>query len=65
MAFFFRIVEFEDGSWSCRQGRRELARFGDLDAAIETGRDIACEHAPSEVFVHDLNGRVQSIATFE
>ena len=36
-----------------------------LENAIEYTKVIAGEHGPSEVFVHRLDGHVQSIATFD
>jgi len=65
MAQFFRIVEQEDGVWLYRRGRADLKRFWQLDDAIEHATDIACEHPPSEVLVHHLDGRVQIVATFD
>jgi hypothetical protein len=63
--YFFRIVEQEDGSWSCRRGREDLDRHPELDDAIEHTTAIAREIPPSEVFVHRLDGQVQSIATID
>jgi hypothetical protein len=65
VAYFFRIVEQEDGSWTCRRGRVDLDRFEQLDDAIEHTTSIASEYAPAEVFVHHFDGRVQAIATFD
>jgi Uncharacterized protein conserved in bacteria (DUF2188) len=65
VAYFFRIVEREDGSWSCRRGRADLDRFAQLDEAIEHTTSIASAYAPAEVFVHHCDGRVQNIATFD
>jgi len=64
VAYLFRIFEQEDGSWSCRRGRDDLDRFGDLGDALTHTVDIASEDAPSEVFVHLVDGRVQPFATF-
>jgi Uncharacterized protein conserved in bacteria (DUF2188) len=63
--YFFRVVEQEDGSWSCRRGRDEFGWFDLLDDAIEHTTAIASEHPPSAVFVHHLDGRVQNIASLE
>ena len=65
MAYFFRVVGQDDGSWSCRRGRDDFDWFGQLDEAIEHTTRIASENPPSEVFVHHLDGRVESIATFD
>jgi Uncharacterized protein conserved in bacteria (DUF2188) len=63
--FFFRVVEQDDGSWSCRRGREDFDFRAQLDDAVERTTDVASEHPPSEVFVHRLDGQVQSIATFD
>jgi hypothetical protein len=60
--FFFRVVEQEDGSWSCRRGRDDFDSRAELDDAIEHTFGLASEHPPSEVFVHHLDGQVQSVA---
>jgi hypothetical protein len=65
VAYFFRVVEQDDGWWSCRRGREDFDCFDQLEDAVEHTADFAREQAPSEVFVHHLDGRVQSIATFE
>jgi hypothetical protein len=63
--FFFHVVEQEDHSWSCNRGREHFGAHAQLENAIEYTKVIAGEHAPSEVFVHRLDGQVQSIATFD
>jgi hypothetical protein len=63
--YFFHVVEQENGSWSCRRGREDFDFHAQLDDAIEHTIGIAGEHALSQVFVHHLDGRVQSIATLD
>jgi Uncharacterized protein conserved in bacteria (DUF2188) len=63
--YFFRVVEQEDGSWLCRRGREEFDLHARLDDAIEHTTGLASEDAPSQVFVHRLDGRVQTIATID
>ena len=63
--YFFRVIEHEDGSWSCRRGREDFDFHAELDDAIEHTTGIASEHPPSQVFVHHLDGRVQTIATLD
>jgi hypothetical protein len=63
--FFFRVVEQEDGSWSCCRGREHFDAHAQLDDAAEHTISIASVHSPSEVFVHHLDGRVRSIASLE
>jgi hypothetical protein len=62
---FFHVVEQEDGSWSCNRGREHFGAHAQLENAIEYTKVIAGEHGPSEVFVHRLDGQVQSVATFD
>jgi Uncharacterized protein conserved in bacteria (DUF2188) len=62
---FFHVVEQEDGSWSCNRGREHLGAHAQLDDAIDHTIVIARKYEPSEVFVHRLDGQVQSIATFD
>ena len=63
--FFFHVIEQEDGSWSCSRGREVFDFHAQLDDAIEHTTGIANEHPPSEVFVHRLDGQVQSIAALD
>jgi hypothetical protein len=65
VAKFFRVVEQEDGSWLCRHGREVFDFHAQLDDAVEHTTGIAGEDRPSKVFVHRLDGQVQSIATFD
>jgi hypothetical protein len=65
VAKFFRVVEQEDGSWLCRHGREEFDFHAQLDDAVEHTTDIASEDTPSQVFVHRLDGRVQTVATLD
>jgi hypothetical protein len=58
----YRVVEQEDGSWSCRQGRDELDCHAQLDDAIEHTTGIARANLPSQVFVHHRDGRMSAIA---
>jgi hypothetical protein len=62
--YFFHVVEQVDGSWSCNRGREHFGAHAQLDDAVEHTKVIAGEHRPSEVFVHRLDGQVQSIAHF-
>jgi hypothetical protein len=63
--FFFRVVEKEDGSWLCRRGREEFDVHAQLDDAIEHTTGLAREDPPSQVFVHRLDGQVETIATLD
>jgi hypothetical protein len=63
--YFFRVVEQRDRSWSSRRGQLDVAWFNELEDAIEHTTGMASKDAPSEVFVHHLDGRAEVIATFE
>jgi Uncharacterized protein conserved in bacteria (DUF2188) len=63
--YFFRVVERDDGSWLCRRGREEFDVHAQLDDAIEHTTGIASEHPPSQVFLHRLDGQVETIATLD
>lgn len=53
---FFRVIELHDGRWSCRQGRSEFDVHQDRDSAVDHVTHIAAEHAPAEVYLHQLSG---------
>jgi hypothetical protein len=63
--YFFRVVEQEDGSWLCRRGREEFDSHGLLDDAIEHTIGLAGEDRPSRVFVHRLDGQVETVADLD
>jgi len=63
--YFFRVVEQEDGSWSCRRGREEFDFHDQIGDAIEHTTRIATEHPPSQVLVHRRDGQVETIATLD
>lgn len=60
VAYFFRVVEGEDGSWSCRRGREDFDYHAALEDAIDHTTTIASEYLPSELFLHHLDGRMQA-----
>jgi hypothetical protein len=62
--WFWRAIEHETG-WICRHGREELDRHPSLEEAIAHLGRIARAHAPSQVFAHYLDGRVETIALFD
>jgi len=63
--YFFRVVEQEGGTWLCRRGREEFDVHEQLDEAIEHTSGLASEYLPSQVFVHRLDGQVETIATLD
>ncbi|MDP9227232.1 MAG: hypothetical protein M3P18_25965, partial [Actinomycetota bacterium] len=64
MAWWYRVVELEDGRWACRWGLHVYDVHHELAEAIEHCSTIAAGNAPSEVFVHGLDAGVQSVASF-
>jgi len=59
MAWFFRVIEQDDGQWACRHGRHVYDSHPLLDQAIEHISAIAALQQPAELFVHRLDGRVE------
>lgn len=65
VAYFFHVIEQEDGSWLCRRGREDFGCFDVLDDAIEHAIEFASKHTPSEVAVHHLDGRFYTVDTLD
>jgi hypothetical protein len=63
--FFFRLIEHDDGSWTCRRGRQDLDRHPGQDEALAHLTEVAATHRPSRVYVHHLDGRVFAAASFD
>lgn len=65
MAWSYRVVELEDGTWSCRWGLHVYDMHDDLADAIEHCSTIAADNRPSDVYVHRLgSGGAQKVASF-
>ena len=61
MAWFYRVVELDDGGgWACRFGRLEYDVHAELAAAVEHLRLIAGSE-PALLFVHRLDGTVDAM----
>lgn len=60
---YFRVIQ-GDGSWMCRRGREEIDRHDSRQEAVDHMSELAAEHRPSEVFLHEGDGTVVSIVTF-
>jgi hypothetical protein len=65
VAWFFRVRELGDGSWQCQWGSETFDNHTALADAIEHCSNIAAQHRPAEVFVHRLDGAVQSVAILD
>lgn len=63
MAWFFRVIEGDDGSWGCRRGGTDYDSHAALGAAIEHIKIIAADEQPAELFVHHLDGTVYHLGT--
>lgn len=62
---FFRLIEHDDGWWACRRGREEIDRHPHQDQALDHMTELAASNRPSRVYVHNADGRVFAIATFD
>jgi uncharacterized protein DUF2188 len=63
--WYFRVVEQNDGTWMCRRGRYAIDHHPDMQQALDHIKSLASNHRPSEVRLHHLNGRVETVITFE
>lgn len=63
--WFFRVIEHDDGTWTCRAGRQDIDQHASLREAMTHILTVADENRPSEVFVHHADGRVRSEASFD
>ena len=61
MAWFFHIVEQNDGRWACRHGRHEYDTHARLEDAIAHVTEFACAQRPAEIYLHHLDGHVESV----
>ena len=62
---FFRVIECDDNTWACRDGRDEVDRHDHQDEALEHLAVIASEHRPSRIYLHRLDGRVLALVTLD
>ena len=63
MAWFFRVVEQDDGRWACSHGRHEYDIHTDMNHAIEHITALATHQGPAELFLHRLDGTVRRLGT--
>ena len=64
MAWWYRVIELEDGRWACRLGLSTFDTHDTLAEAVEHCSSIAASNQPSEVFVHRLGAGPQRVAAF-
>jgi hypothetical protein len=62
VAWFFHIVERDDGNWACRHGRHEYDAHRELRDAVEHITAIASDQRPAEIFLHRLRRPAQTVA---
>jgi hypothetical protein len=61
MLWFFRVIEGEDGSWSCRRGREVLDEHPTLGDALSHLYVLAQASQPASLFAHYRDGRVEKL----
>jgi hypothetical protein len=61
MAWYFHIVELDDGRWACRHGSTEYHQHASLEQAVEHMRHVASEQAPGSIIVHRRDGTVDHL----
>lgn len=63
MAWFFHVVELDDGGWACRRGNHEYDTHPDAAAALMHITAIASDHRPAEILVHRIGcGEAERVA---
>jgi hypothetical protein len=61
MAWFFRVIEQDDGRWACRHGRQVFDTHLLLDEAIEHIRALAARQLPAQLFLHRRDGTIEGL----
>jgi hypothetical protein len=61
MAWFLRAVEFPDRRWACRHGVTEFDVHRDLENAMNHLRELAPSFGAVQLFIHRIDGTVESI----
>jgi hypothetical protein len=62
---FFRVIEHDDGTWACRDGRHVIDHHDNQDDALTHVALIASDYRPARIYLHHLNGRVSPVATLD
>jgi hypothetical protein len=65
MAWFFRVVQLENGDWQCRHGLHVFDAHSALLDAVEHCKALASEFRPSIVLAHPRGASIQTVATFD
>jgi hypothetical protein len=58
MAWYFRIIEQQDGRWLCRHGNAIFDAHDELPNAFDHIRELAASAQPAVLMVHRLDGSI-------
>jgi hypothetical protein len=62
MPWIYRIIERDDGSWTCSFGRTDFDTHRDLAAAVAHIRVLAAAVDCDDIRVHRSDGIVEAVA---
>jgi hypothetical protein len=62
--WFFRAIETAEG-WACRHGTVVFDSHPTLAKALEHLAEIASASAPAQVYIHYLDGRIETAGTYD
>lgn len=60
-AMLFRVIEDEDGMWSCRHGSMHFDTHKGLVAALEHIAALAAAAHPADVLLHRRDGTIHHL----
>jgi hypothetical protein len=61
MAWFFRVIERDDGRWACRRGGQEYDTHATVTPAIDHIRSLAGDQLLAELYLHRIDGSIERI----
>jgi hypothetical protein len=62
---FVRIVECDDGTWEWHRGRAVVGFSTSFGAALDAATGLAVSIAPSALFVHTRDGKIERLASYD
>jgi hypothetical protein len=62
VVWFFRAIESEDGTWTCRHGRAVFDEHPTLEHALAHLHALARMEPPAALFAHWHDGRIEQVA---
>jgi hypothetical protein len=65
MAWFFRVIEHEDGGWACRWGLHVFDIHDELHDAVRHCSELAGQHRPSQLILHPRDGTARLLESFD